>query len=69
MFEDHITQEGDTVDLIAFNRFGAHGMEPAILDANPGLAERGPVLPMGIIVRIPVPLKAERELSHRLWDA
>lgn len=68
MFEEYITQEGDSVDLIAFNRFGVHGMEPAILEANPGLADRGPVLPIGTTVRIPVPLTADRQLSHRLWE-
>lgn len=68
MFENYTCQEGDTIDLIAFNRFGTHGMEPAILEANPGLADRGAILPLGLVIRIPVPLKKEREFSHRLWD-
>lgn len=68
MFEEYTCQEGDTVDLIAFNRFGEHGMEDEILDANPGLAARGPVLPIGLKVIIPVPLVKDRELSTRLWD-
>lgn len=69
MIEEHITQEGDTVDLIAFNRFGVHGMEAAILDANPGLADRGPALPIGLVVRIPVPLKADRREVVDIWKA
>lgn len=68
MFEDVISQEGDTVDLIAYYRFGVHGMEEAILEATPGLAALGPVLPVGTIVRIPIPLVADRKQSTRLWD-
>jgi len=67
LVEEVVTQEGDTVDLIAFTRFGAHGMEPAIFDANPGLAALGPVLPAGIVVRVPVPVVKDRASSSRLW--
>lgn len=67
MFEDYVCQEGDTVDLICFARFQSHGMEAAILDANPGLAARGPVLPLGLVIKIPVPLKADRKRGIDLW--
>jgi len=66
--EDYVTQEGDTVDLIAYTRFGAHGMEPAIFDANPGLAALGPVLPAGIVVRVPVPVVKDRVAGLRAWS-
>lgn len=66
--ERYITQEGDTVDLIAYNRFGVHGMEPAIIGANPGLAAAGPVLDAGLVVLIPVPEVQDRMTSDRLWD-
>lgn len=68
MFEDIVTQEGDTVDLIAFTRFGVHGMEVSILEANPGLAALDPVLPAGLSLRIPVPEVKDRAVSDRLWD-
>lgn len=67
MNETYITQEGDTVDLIAFNRFGRHGMEAQIWDANPGLAALGPILPTGMSVIIPVPEVKDRAMSDRLW--
>lgn len=44
---------GDTVDLIAWRSFGDTGMTVAILDANPGLAQLGPVLPTGTLVTLP----------------
>lgn len=68
MFEEIITQEGDTVDLIAFDRFGTHGMETAILNANPGLAAMDLILPTGLIIRIPVPEVKDRTTTDRLWD-
>jgi phage tail protein X len=64
-----ISQEGDTVDLIAFNRFGRHGLETAILDANPGLAALGPVIPIGTRVIIPLPATKDRRSSTRLWGS
>ena len=67
MFEIYRCEQGDSVDLIAFKRFGTHGMESAILDANPGLAARGPVLPLGLEVKIPVPLMETRKAGHNLW--
>lgn len=68
MFETIITQEGDTVDLIAFTRFGVHGMEPAIWLANPGLADLDPILPAGMAIIVPVPGVADRTTSDRLWS-
>jgi phage tail protein X len=68
VFEDYLTQEGDMVDMIAFKRFGRHDAEESILDHNPGLAARGPVLPAGLIIRIPVPVKKDRVQSTRLWS-
>lgn len=67
-FEDIVAMEGDTVDSIAFARFGAHGMEVAIFEANPGLADFGATLPIGTIVRVPVPGVPDRAVSTRLWD-
>ena len=66
--EDYRCQEGDTVDLIAFNRFGVHGMEVAILEANPGLAAKGPVLPLGLVIRIPVPEVKDRKTLTTIWS-
>lgn len=66
--ETVVTVEGDTVDLIAFRRFGVHGAESRIYDANPGLAARGPILPLGTRVVVPVPEVKDRVQSSRLWS-
>lgn len=67
--ETVITQEGDTVDLIAFRRFGVHGSEVLIFDANPGLVDQGSVLPAGLTVLVPVPGAPDRvTTNNRLWS-
>jgi phage tail protein X len=67
-YENYLTQEGDTVDLIAFNRFGgSSGPTEAILDANPGLAAQA-ILPAGLTIRIPIPTQQDRRQSTRLWS-
>ena len=49
--EQYLTIEGDTADLIAYNRFGVtHGATEAILRANPGLAAGGTKLPQGMTI-------------------
>ena len=62
-----IASEGDSVDLIAYVRYGTHGMEQAILDANPGLAALGPILPLGTRVVLPVDNIQDRASSPRAW--
>lgn len=68
-FETYRTGEGEMVDEIAFKRFGtSRGVTERILDANPGLAALGEVLPIGTILKIPVPEIADRATVPRLWD-
>lgn len=69
VFETYITREGDTVDLIAFERFGSStAVTEAILSANPNLASLGPKLDAGLTLRIPIPSKQDRKSSTRLWS-
>jgi len=70
MPETYTTKEGDTVDLIAWRERGqTAGMTEAILDLNPGLASRGPVLPIGLKIELPdpKPKKIERNVP-RIWS-
>ena len=63
--------EGDTVDLIAFRHYGDEALAPAIFDANPGLADLGPILPPGTLVRLPDPESLpppEAPAPIRLWS-
>lgn len=65
-----VTIDGDMIDLIAQTYYGKHALNTeAILEANPGLAERPPVLPAGVVIRIPpVSTKQEPKPFRRLWD-
>jgi phage tail protein X len=68
-FETYVTVEGDSIDLIAFTRFGTSvGATVAIMEANPGLALNDPKLPAGLTLRIPIPAPVDRKVSTRLWS-
>ena len=70
MAEQKRTQQNDTVDALCWRHYGrTAGVVEAVLDANPGLADKGPVLPSGLLVTLPE-LKAaapERQMVT-LWD-
>lgn len=61
--------QGDTVDLICYRHYGqTREVTERVYDANPGLCELGPVLPMGTKVLLPeVAPKPERDIVQ-LWD-
>lgn len=68
VYETVIAEEGDTVDLIAWRRFGSSsGPTEAILDANPGLAANA-IIEAGRAVRIPVPVKKDRAQGVNIWS-
>lgn len=67
--ETYTTFEGDTVDLIAYRRYGAtHGATEAILLANPGLAAAGTALPAGMVINIPAWSKKKELATVRIWS-
>lgn len=64
------TSSGDMVDEIAFKHYGttAGRIVEQILDANPGLADAGPVLPAGIDITLPIINTASTNKGIKLWD-
>lgn len=54
-----VTGDGVALDALLFEQLVREDMVPATLDANPGLAAIGPVLPPGTKVAIPVPTTPE----------
>ena len=63
--------EGDTLDLICWRELGrTAGVVEAALEANPGLAYLGPILPMGTAVEMPELAIVEVETRDiaQLWD-
>lgn len=65
-----IAAQGDTVDSICWSYYGrTAGVTEAVLEANPGLADLGPIIPHGTTVTLPdaVP-QAEQRQTVNLWD-
>lgn len=61
--------QGDTVDRLCFRHYGyTDAVTEAVLEANPGLAEQGPIIAMGTRVKLPaVPAQQARQ-TVQLWD-
>ena len=64
------SKEGDVVDGIVWQAYGRQndGIVEQVLDANPGLADRGPVLPAGLRIALPDIVEDEPQPTVRLWD-
>ncbi|MCW2410883.1 MULTISPECIES: tail protein X [unclassified Sphingobium] len=64
--------QGDTVDALIWREAGlGSGSIGAVLDANPGLADLGPILPLGTIVMVPIskaPEATRQRPLTQLWD-
>lgn len=62
--------QGDTVDAICWRYYGrTAGVTEAVLEANPGLADIGAVLPMGHAVKLPdIEQQQEQNNTVNLWD-
>lgn len=63
--------QGDTLDRMCYRAFGrTAGVTEAALEANTGLADLGPVLPMGTLVLLPDPADAVQANVDivQLWD-
>lgn len=62
-------QQGDTLDRLAWRHLGATaGVVEATLSANPGLADLGPVLPLGTQVDLVAPSAPVSSQTVSLWD-
>lgn len=70
MSQTYLTSDGDTADYIAWKYYGTQDgkVVEQLLAANPGLADRGPVLPAGLQVTLPEIVLETAEQSVRLWD-
>lgn len=66
----YMTKQGQTVDLVCLDHYGRTAeVTEAVLGANPGLAERGAVLPMGTAITMPdIAKKTTASKLVSLWD-
>ena len=64
------TSDGDVIDAVCRRYYGREaGAVEAVLEANPGLADLGPVLPAGVLVTLPdLPRPLETIPTVKLWD-
>jgi phage tail protein X len=63
------TKENDMLDAICFKFYGRQSKAVEIvLEANRGLADVGPVLPLGLIIELPEIPAVDTVAAIRLWD-
>lgn len=70
MSQTYITRDGETVDYIAWKFYGFQDRKTVekVLEANPGLADRGPILPHSVRVVLPDAPPPAVVQGTKLWD-
>jgi phage tail protein X len=61
------TNQGDVLDAICRELLGDESHAPAVLAANPGLADLGPVYPAGLMITLPVVSAPVVSGTIKLW--
>ena len=64
------TRDGDMIDAVCRRYYGTEtGTVEIVLEANPGLAARGPLLSEGVLVELPgLPQPPKTIHTVKLWD-
>lgn len=66
-----VEREGLTLSRIIWRRFKRQvpGLVERVLDINPGLSALGPILPVGTVIKIPIPnVRQNPDVTPvRLW--
>jgi len=61
------TRDGDMLDQVCKAVYGSEAMVTAVLDANPHLADLGPVYPAGTVITLPDVAAPVATGAIRLW--
>ena len=62
--------DGDVLDEVCWRHYGREDAVPAVLAANPGLADAAPVLTAGLEIVLPdLPPPPEPAGAVQLWEA
>ena len=66
----YTTKDRDSADAIAWLHYGRRTgrVVEQLLEANPGLADYGPLIPAGVVVTVPDLPKQPATGGVRLWD-
>lgn len=69
MSQLYVTQQFDEIDAICWRYYGrTQQTVEVVLEANPGLADLGPILPDGLVISLPdLPAPSTSE-TVRIWD-
>ncbi|MBI9110125.1 tail protein X [Maridesulfovibrio ferrireducens] len=62
------TKDGDILDRICFDYYGFESTVAIVLEANPGLADNGPVFIAGTEILLPEIATPEPDQGISLWD-
>ncbi|WP_341743091.1 tail protein X [Azonexus hydrophilus] len=63
------SHQGDSVDSLCWRHLGSSAPVESVLEANPGLAALGPILPEGTLVTLPDSAPATSiRATINLWD-
>ncbi|WP_031485562.1 tail protein X [Maridesulfovibrio frigidus] len=62
------TKDGDILDRICFDYYGFESAVVIVLEANPGLADKGTTLEAGIEINLPEIATPEPDQGISLWD-
>lgn len=70
MAATYTTKAGDMLDEIAFKHYGstANRVVEQVLEANPGLADLGSILPLGVRIALPSITAPSQSQGRKLWD-
>lgn len=67
-----VARSGDKLDLLLFREAGLSASHlTRVMEANPGLADLGPILPLGTIVIVPATAETSASRTRpliQLWD-
>ena len=64
---EYLTGRGEVLDQICLAQYGRSDVIAAVLDANPGLAALGPVLPFRTLLILPDLPEPSTAPTVRLW--
>ena len=63
------SQQNESVDALCWRHYGrTQGAVEAVLQANPGLARQGLILPQGLLVHMPTLSAPPPKTTVTLWD-
>ncbi|ETX03579.1 MAG: hypothetical protein ETSY1_46775 (plasmid) [Candidatus Entotheonella factor] len=69
MSSTYRTRQDDVLDWVCWKHYGTTaGAVEAVLDANPGLAEHGPILPGNLVITLPELVTPATVTTIKLWD-